>query len=328
MPSCCRWLLALLCYSWVPLQADLRGLSVLEGSPLGLLPSSSSSCKSTPYVYGFSLRSLNSAASSCFVLCSRPFPRNLSFNPVFYSQKLLASTSPPPPTSALLYRPGLVSVTFPLIIGVSPSGHLPTYARSLLTVYAHDQGERFCGSEEGGAAAWPQFYQPTREERYEHHRDAKELGGTTEENLRRVREVLDNLDEQFKKTSFLTVHRTAAAPTDLLQCGDRWADTNRQVLLSLREERELRMSSLEPQGYFKVQAFTQALSIMRKYRSLVPYSCSAVALAVLRAEGVKHTGEERYYLRHGYHRSSVLNAIEQAIVLTGASGREPDGGRQ
>eukprot|EP00922_Rhytidocystis_sp_ex-Travisia-forbesii_P010964 GHVS01016066.1.p1 GENE.GHVS01016066.1~~GHVS01016066.1.p1 ORF type:complete len:212 (+),score=33.58 GHVS01016066.1:827-1462(+) len=210
MPSCCRWLLALLCYSWVPLRADLRGLRFLEGSSLGLLLCLSASShqilpsfsKSTPSVYAFSFLSHHSTAPSCFVVCSRPFPRNLSFNHhLLYTQKLSASTSPPP-TSALLYCRGSASLTFPLFIGVSPSGHLLTYERSLLTVCANGQGERFCGSEEG-AAAWPQFFEPAREERYEDNRDGKELGGTTTENLRRVREALDNLDELFKKTSFL-----------------------------------------------------------------------------------------------------------------------------
>ncbi|CEM21271.1 unnamed protein product [Vitrella brassicaformis CCMP3155] len=66
---------------------------------------------------------------------------------------------------------------------------------------------------------------------------------------------------------------------------------------------------------WRLKAYNKAIDVVQSCR--IPVTSTAVALVLLREAGNKLKDEEKYYMRHGCHRSSVLERIRQ-IIATGA----------
>eukprot|EP00916_Digyalum_oweni_P024440 GHVL01040372.1.p1 GENE.GHVL01040372.1~~GHVL01040372.1.p1 ORF type:complete len:125 (+),score=12.80 GHVL01040372.1:232-606(+) len=105
---------------------------------------------------------------------------------------------------------------------------------------------------------------------------------------------------------FLNLLKTLAMLEKLIDCFVKRAnDVEKNVAESVPSVFKINNAESVPDtSYFQANYNSEVALIMR--RCVIPITCSAVFLALLREAQYKLSGEEKYYLRHGHHKSSLM----------------------
>lgn len=131
--------------------------------------------------------------------------------------------------------------------------------------------------------------------------------------VKQVQDLVNELDPKFREISSARIMKSGI-PNHPPVVEDGSLETNREIINEVADAKEITRTIPDSYTPYKVKAFSQILGILQKYSASIRFSSTAVILVILRLEGMKYSGEERYYVGHGCHKSSILNAIERAII--------------